>query len=118
MSVILILEELDIIMEPLGKAHTTSSEVPDTTSLANIMVQVRERGSPVERDDEGGATITEVGAPTTRHTYRAHSINCTFNYVTYSKYCRIYLKLTWSTIGGSKCHKYFLQFFFIFAHNM
>ena len=81
MSVILIPDELAIILEPSGKVHTTSSEVPDTTSLANIMEQVRERGSPVERDDEGGAT-TEVGAPTTRHTYRAQCINCTFNYVT------------------------------------
>ena len=71
MSVILIPEELAIIVEPSGKVHTTSSEVQDTISLANIMEQVRERGSPVERDDEGGATITEVGAPTTRHTYRA-----------------------------------------------
>ena len=87
MSVILIPEELAIIVEPSGKVHTTSSEVPDTTSLANIMEQVRERGSPVERDDEGGATITEVEAPTTRHTYRAHGINCTFNHVTYTKYC-------------------------------
>ena len=67
MSVILIPEELAIIVEPLRKVHTTSSEVPDTTSLANIMEQVSERGYPVERDDEGGTTITKVGAPTTRH---------------------------------------------------
>ena len=93
-------EESAMIIEPIGKVHTTSNEVPDITSLVNIMEQVRERGSPVERDD-GEATITEVGAPTTRHTYGP-----TQNIVEY-------LKFTCSK--SSKRHKYFLQMFFFFC---
>ena len=75
MSVVLKLvsEELTIMIELSGKAHTTSSEVPDITSLANIMEHVRERGSPVERDDEGGAIITDLGAPTTIEIIAEHT---------------------------------------------